>query len=163
MGTEAGTTSPCLEPEGGWTGLEHATQDDDDQAVAYARSQPDYVTSWGTHLDPAAAEFSPVVLNVVFTGDGERHEAEIRKVWAGPLCVVERDVPTARELRGIRKEVEASLDELGLRMEWSAGPAVEPVVEIGVVVDVGGQAQAALDARYGPGVVRLIPALKPVS
>jgi hypothetical protein len=40
---------------------------------------------------------------------------------------------------------------------------VEPVIEIGVVADVGGKAQAALDARYGPGVVRLIPALKPLS
>jgi hypothetical protein len=28
---------------------------------------------------------------------------------------------------------------------------VEPVVEIGIVADVGGRAQAALDARYGPG------------
>jgi hypothetical protein len=37
------------------------------------------------------------------------------------------------------------------------------VIEVGVVADVGGEAQAALDARYGPGVVRLIPALKPVS
>jgi hypothetical protein len=28
---------------------------------------------------------------------------------------------------------------------------VEPTIEIGVVVDVEGEAQAALDARYGPG------------
>jgi len=32
-------------------------------------------------------------------------------------------------------------------MLWSQGPAVEPVVEIGVVVDVEGRAQTALDAR----------------
>lgn len=48
-------------------------------------------------------------------------------------------------------------------MLWSQGPAVDPVVEIGVVIDVGAKAQAALNRRYGPGVVRLIPALKPVS
>jgi hypothetical protein len=37
------------------------------------------------------------------------------------------------------------------------------VIEIGIVADPGGEAQAALDERYGPGVVRLIPALKPSS
>jgi hypothetical protein len=63
----------------------------------------------------------------------------------------------------IRKEAEASLDDLGLEMLWSAGPGVEPIIEIGVVVDVEGKGQAALDARYGARVVRLIPALKPAS
>jgi hypothetical protein len=48
-------------------------------------------------------------------------------------------------------------------MLWSAGPGVEPIIEIGVVVDVEGKGQAALDARYGARVVRLIPALKPAS
>jgi hypothetical protein len=161
--TDADFTSPCREPAGGWTGLDQATQEDARPAHAYARSQPDYVTSWVTHLDPAALEFGPVIVNAVFAGERERHETEIRKVWDGPLCVVERDVPTARELGRIRKEAEAGLHELGLRMLWSAGPAVEPVIEIGVVVDIEGKGQSALDARYGPGVVRLIPALKLVS
>jgi hypothetical protein len=48
-------------------------------------------------------------------------------------------------------------------MLWSSGPGVEPVVEVGVVVDAEGRAQAALDDRYGGGVVRLVPALTPVS
>jgi hypothetical protein len=48
-------------------------------------------------------------------------------------------------------------------MLWSAGPAVEPVIEIGVVADLGGKAQAAFDARYGAGLVHVIPALKPAS
>jgi hypothetical protein len=155
--------TPCPEPPGGWTGLDQATQNDDTAAHAYARAQPDYVTSWVTHLDPAQLEFGPVIVNAVFTGDAERHEAEIKKVWSGPLCVIERDVPTARELARIRKDVEAGLGELGLRMLWSQGPGVEPVIEIGVIVDVGGKAQAALDARYGPGIIRVTPALRPVS
>jgi hypothetical protein len=161
--TDSGFSSPCPEPSGGWSSLEQATQEDARPAADYARSQPDYVTSWVTHLEPAKAEFGPVIVNAVFTGDRERHEAEMRKVWGGPLCVVERDVPTADELARIRKEAEASLDDLGLEMLWSAGPGVEPIIEIGVVVDVGGKGQAALDARYGAGVVRLIPSLKPAS
>jgi hypothetical protein len=165
LGTDPDTTSRCEEPEGGWAVPDpgHNTQNDVGGAAAYARSQPDYVTSWNTHLEPARLEFGPVIFNAVFTGDAERHEARIRKVWDGPLCVVARDVPTARELGRVRKEVEAGLGDLGLQMLWSSGPAVEPVIEIGVVADVGGEAQATLDARYGQGVVRLIPALRPVS
>jgi hypothetical protein len=163
FGTDPDFTSPCHEPARGWTGLDQATQEEARPAHAYARSQADYVTSWVTHLDPAAMEFGPVIVNAVFTGERQRHESEIRKVWDGPLCVVERDVPTARELARIRKEAEAGLDELGLRMLWSAGPAVEPVIEIGVVVDIEGKGQSALDARFGPGVVRLLPALKLIS
>jgi hypothetical protein len=163
FGTSSDFTSPCREPAGGWIGLDQATQEDARPAHAYARSQPDYVTSWVTHLDPAALEFGPVIVNAVFTGDHKHHEAKIREVWDGPLCVVERDVPSARELGRIREEAEAGLGELGLRMLWSQGPGVEPVIEIGVVIDVEGKAQAALDARYGPGMVRLIPALRPVS
>ena len=161
--TDSDFSSPCSEPAGGWSGLEQATQEDARPAAAHARSQPDYVTAWVTHLEPAEAEFGPVIVNAVFTGDRERHEAEMRKVWGGPLCVVERDVPTADELARIRNEAEASLDDLGLQMLSSAGPGVEPIIEIGVVIDVEGNGQAALDARYGAGLVRLIPALKPAS
>ena len=165
FGTDPDTTSPCDEPEGGWAVPDpaHNTQNDVGAAAAYARSQPDYSTSWNIHLQPDLLEFSPVVFNAVFTGEAERHEAEIRKVSNGPLCVLSRDVPTARESRRIRKDVEAGLDELGLQMLWSAGPGVDPVIEIGVVADVGGKAQATFDARYGPGIVRVIPALRPAS
>jgi hypothetical protein len=155
--------SPCRTPTGGWTGLGAATQAAVGPADAYARSQPDYVTSWVTHLDSGALEAGPIIFNALFTGDPERHRTEIGKVWSGPLCVLASNHPSARELARIRKDVEAGLGELGLQMLWSQTTAVDPVVEIGVVVDVDGQAQAALDARYGPGIVRLVPALKPVS
>jgi hypothetical protein len=155
--------SPCQEPAGGWSGLDHATQDDVSPADAYAGAQPDYVVSWITQLEPSALERSPVIFNAVFTDDAARHEAEIRERWEGPLCVVARDVPTHRELDRIRKEAEASLDELGLQMLSSstelAGAA--QVIEIGVVVDADGNGQAAFDARYGPGMVRLVSALTP--
>ncbi len=158
---ETDLSSPCPTPAGGWSGLENATQEDDGAISAYARRQPDYVTSWVTHIDPEAAERSPVIVNVVFTGDAARHEFEIRKVWAGPLCVIAEPGPSAAELSHIRREAESALREMGLSMLWSEGPGVEPVIEIGVVVDPSGQAQAAFDERFGAGRVRLIPALKP--
>ena len=122
-GTDPGTRSPCEKPAEGWVVPDPArnTQNDVSSAGTYARSQPDYVASWNTQLEPERFEFGPVIFNAVFTGDAGRHEAEIRKVWEGPLCVVGRDAPTARELERIRKEVEAGLDDLALEMLWSSG------------------------------------------
>jgi hypothetical protein len=155
-------TSPCPEPARGWRGLEGLTQEEARTVHAYARSHPEYVSSWVTPLEPDRYEFSPVLVNVVFAENAGRHEEELRNLWAGPLCVVERDVPTAREVSRIRHKVEANLDELGLQMLWSSGPDVEPVVHIAVVADPGGKAQATLDERYGEGLVELYPALREV-
>ena len=92
FGTDPDFTSPCDEPAGGWVVPDpaHNTQNEAHRVSEYARSQPGYVASWVNHLEPDRLEFSPVLVNVVFTGDAERHEAEIRKVWDGPLCVVAR-------------------------------------------------------------------------
>jgi hypothetical protein len=104
-----------------------------------------------------------VILTAVFTRNAETHEAEMQKVWRGPLCVLERDVLSADELSRIREKAEADVHRLGLQMLWSSGPDVQPVIEIGVVVDADGKGQVAPDRRYGRGVVRLVPALTPLS
>jgi hypothetical protein len=163
FGANPDFSSPCPAPPGGWEALGHVTQEETGPVHEYARRQPDYVTSWNTHLRPAEAEFGPVVVNAVFTDEAERHESEIREFWTGPLCVVERGGRTARELAQIRTEAEGSLPALGLEMLWSSEAGVDSVIEIGVVTDVDGKGQAAFDARYGPGVVRLFPALTPLS
>jgi hypothetical protein len=161
---ETDLSSPCPEPEGGWPVPDpgRSTQEHARKATAYASSQPDYVASWVTQLDEEQAEFGPVVFNAVFTGAVTRHEAALREVWEGPLCVVQGEGPTAKHVRRIRDEVEASLGGLGLRMLWSQGPGVDPTIEIGVVADPAGAGQSALDERYGSGLVRLFPALRPV-
>jgi hypothetical protein len=166
FGSNPDFKAPCPGPDGGWVVSDpaHNTQEETRRAHAYARAQPDYVISWNDHLDDELQEFSPVVLVAVFTGDAERHEAEIRNVWDGPLCVVQQDGPTEKELMAIRAEAERWLEnELGLRMTWSQeGPLGQGAAEVGVIVDPGGAGQAALDERYGPGMVRLFPALRPV-
>ena len=155
--------NPCPEPEGGWVAPdpEHNTQEEARRAHAYARSQPDYVIAWNDHLDKELQEFSPVVFVAVFTGQADRHETAIREVWDGPLCVVERDVPTAQELAQIRKEVEARLPDLGLKLLGSDTGGLPPMVFIDVVADADGRAQALVDDEYGPGIVRILPALRP--
>jgi hypothetical protein len=159
---------PCPEPEGGWVAAEPGagSQDDVGPAQGYATRQPDYAASWVYHLGaPAEGEYEedlPVVYVAVFTRDAARHEAEIRTRWAGPLCVVERDVPSAGKAARIRAEAEASLEGLGLRMLSSWEGELGLAAEIQVVADPGGVGQAALDERFGPGLVRLVPALRPV-
>ncbi len=165
---EPDLTPACPEPEGGWASADSRhSQEDVADAQAYATAQPEYAASWVFHLldrgpDEQREDLLPVVYNVVFTGNAARHEAEIGKRWAGPLCVVERHVPSEREARRIRGEAEASLDELGVRMLWSDEGTLVETAQIGVVADPGGEAQAELDSRYGPGLVRLVPALRPV-
>jgi hypothetical protein len=170
VGSEVDFSSPCPEPAAGWVlpDPKHATQQEASAASAYAESQPDIVNSWVTHFNPANPgdtefdEFDPVIFNAVFTGDAERHEAEIRKRWPGPLCVIEGEGPTKRELNRIRTEAEAYVTgELGLQMLGSSTGGVEPVIEIQVVADPEGAGQAALDVRW-PGLLRLFPVLRPV-
>jgi hypothetical protein len=170
LGGEVDFSSPCPEPAGGWVlpDPQQALQQDASGANAYAQRQPDVVTSWVTHFDPrnpddtGLDEFDPIIFNAVFTGDVERHEAEIRKRWPGPLCVVEGEGPTKQELGRIRTEAEAYVTgRLRLQMLGSSAGGVEPVIEISVVADPEGAGQAALDARW-PGLVRLFPVLRPV-
>jgi hypothetical protein len=91
-------------------------------------------------------------------------EAAIRKVWRGPLCVVQHEGKTQQELQAIRAEAERFIqEELGLEMTWSQEGDVGLAAEVGVVVDVDGAGQAALDDRYGAGMVKLLPGLRPVA
>jgi hypothetical protein len=104
------------------------------------------------------------IMNVVVTEDVAGAEAAIREAWGGPLCVTQREGHTATELAEIRRDAERFIqDELGLRFTWSSDGDVGLAAEVGVVVDPGRAGQAALDERYGPGMVKLLPALTPVA
>ena len=103
------------------------------------------------------------IMNVVVTGDVAETEAAIRKVWRGPLCVVQHEGKTQKELAAIRAEAERFIqEELGLEMTWSQEGDVGLAAEVGVVIDVDGAGQRAVDERYGPGMVKLFPGLRPV-
>jgi hypothetical protein len=111
---EPNFSTPCPTPDGGWR-IEDpstATAGGRQAAIDYANRQPDLGTVW---LDNQAqlADVLPgvseqAVLNVSFTGDVQRHEAELRARYGGPLCVV----PAARsqaELHALQERVDEAL------------------------------------------------------
>ena len=157
----------------GLAGRRWSSLDEDFTAGAsIARARPDHVALWVDYagdLTPEEVDQMMVdepiakIMNVVVTGDVAETEAAIRKVWRGPLCVVQHEGKTQKELAAIRAEAERFIqEELGLEMIGSQEGDVGLAAEVGVVIDVDGAGQAALDERYGPGMVKLFPALRPV-
>jgi hypothetical protein len=142
---------PCEPPAGGWAVIDPATATEAGQAAigTYTEAQPDWAGTW---IDQS---IQPAVLTVLFTGDLERHEAALRQVWGGPLCVSEAE-RSMQELTAIQEELAGSVANLN-----HVGPEyTRNVVELGVFVDDGLQEQ--LDEQYGAGVVRVTAALRPV-
>ncbi|HEU5084989.1 MAG TPA: hypothetical protein VFU14_16730 [Acidimicrobiales bacterium] len=163
--------TPCPEPDGGWQVVDPATATDEamQAAIDHARAQPDIGGVWlDQSINPAAREEpidegamndpTRVVLNVTFTGDLERHEADLRQRWGGPLCVSEAPASIA-DLEAIREEVQA---EVGERMTYSSVDEVRGRIEIGVHIDDQGF-QARFDERYGESVVVVGATLRPVA
>ena len=162
-------STPCPEPAGGWTVVDAATttQATQDAAIAAARAEPDFSGAWvDQSINPAYADGeitageegamndpTALILNLRFTGDLERHEVELRRLYGGSLCVSEGRYTEAELLR-IQDEVDEPDDML-----WSSGDTIHEQVEVGVVVDDG--LQEELDERYGEGVVEVQPALTP--
>jgi hypothetical protein len=159
--------SPCPTPPGGWKVVDPSKMSfADEQAVdAAAGADPDFVLAWvdarGTR-DPKHPERpddpAKVVKNFAFTGDLERHEAELRALWGGPMCV-SRKLHSSQELQRIQKEVQ---DDPTIHQLWSSAGNIDDVVEVGVVWD-DGTLQRRLDERYGPGVVKVTSALQPIN
>jgi hypothetical protein len=161
--------TPCPEPEGGWQVVDEAKATDEamQAAIEHARAQPDVGGVWvDQSINPAAGD-EPVdeeamndpahlILNITFTGDLERHEAEIRQRWGGPLCV-SRAAASMADLERIRHEVH---EDVGARLLFSSIDEVRGRLEVGVVTDDG--LQARFDERYGHGVVLVDGALRPV-
>lgn len=143
-------------------------------AMDRAREAPDFAGTW---VDTANAttpsnvpdapdgyvdvDYSRAVLNVGFTGDIDRHRAELRALWSGPLCVLRRAHRLA-DLERIKDELlPGVVDELGLIGLSVDADDVRNVVTLGVAIATP-EAAAALDRRYGKGVVELVPELREV-
>lgn len=134
-------------------------------AMGQASSSPDFAGLWVSGKSYSAEEgvrFDGLVLNAAFTGDLARHKAELREVWGGLLCV-EQHEHTLAELRAVQEDLFAGggAEELGLVPTWGSSSELDGVVELGFYT-IPPEQQAALDERYGEGVVRVTPSLVPV-
>ncbi len=136
---------PCDPPAGGWPSGRPEWPGDRVAAIA------GYAGAW---IDPTQR-----VMVAKFTGDLVAAEAAIRELYDGPLCVVEGR-HTEADLRAIQDQLMRmssiqflwSFVNSDLRGEW---------VEAGVIAPDPDR-QAAFDAEFGDGVVRLVPILQPV-
>jgi len=97
-------------------------------------TDPRIVTAWVS--DPQGDWDGPFVGNVVvLPGAADEITAEIRKGYAGALCVVERDAPTEQELSAIQRELTdtESRQALGITGAWSEGQRGVVVATVWVV------------------------------
>ncbi|TDD72239.1 hypothetical protein E1262_02640 [Jiangella aurantiaca] len=128
------------------------------RAHAYALAAPGYVDSWlDRHVAPedrSATAPAEIIVNFRFTGDLATHEAALRSLYGGAICVSQGE-RSEQEMEAIAAEVAAEHDALAWTVETPANAAW-----IQVIVDDGLQEQ--LDAAYGPGVVRVEALLQPV-
>ena len=160
-------TPPCSAPDGGWvfTPGPGTTEADLNKATAYIQAQPDLSGHWVHHLAPPV-EFTPfeLVLVATFTGDLKRHEAAIRELWSGPLCVAERPWREA-DLRAIQDDLGTlNASDWPPSIFWPSSWGVDIMagtVSFGALI-VTPEGQEWFDSRYGPGVVTAYPLLEPV-
>jgi hypothetical protein len=131
-----------------------------------ARAQPDFAGLWLSYLTPmgnnVAEDPGEFVLNVAFTGDLARREAELRPRWGGRLCVT-RQQRTYRQLLGIQRELQgAAGSDLGVRVLGTGIREDANAVHLMVVV-LEERARDAIDARYGTGAVQTTAVLTPIA
>lgn len=141
----------CPEPASGW-GTEEVDPEAANALQAYVDSQPDAGTP--------RVDRSQRVMTVPFTGDLDRHRAELARVYDGPLCV-ELVEHSARELEGVFSRARSDLENRGLQMLGGTGAGVEPRVEIQLVAATP-EKMREIEASYD-GMLRLRSFLVPVS
>lgn len=156
-------TSPCPEPAGGWQTSDpaRAGQDDIVAATVLFQREADAAALWIDRRAASGSQGALTILNVAFTGDLERHERDLRTLWGGPLCVLQLE-HTSRELTAAHEDLaRGGAAELGLQFLGSSVWKRRSVVQLSVVT-VTPQQRQALDERYGPGLVDVVPELQPL-
>jgi hypothetical protein len=148
--------TPCTEPAGGWARPDpkKMRQADLDRVNLAAQKMPGYAGLWLHNLVPPRGEVQDpkdLVVNVAFSGDLAKREAELRKLWGGALCVVQHKRSEA-ELAAVRTQAEATIREMGLGMLDSSTDVVRGRILVGVTAATAEQL-AELKAKYGDELV----------
>ncbi|MEE9206379.1 MAG: hypothetical protein V3U50_05290 [Acidimicrobiia bacterium] len=151
---------PCEEPNGGWQIINAATADNDSPAVVYAQAQPEFMGNWVYRLPVDAAVYSVKVFT--FTGNLAEHEARLREIYGGALCVslAHRSLAELEAIRSRVKEVIVSpeAEDAGIYLaNGEFGDTIDVIsgtIEFYVFAAEAG-AQGWLEWQFGEGVVNL--------
>lgn len=140
----------CPEPEGGWP-FDRFDQAGWERVTQYAATQPDAGTP--------RVDDSQRSLTVPFTGDLDRHRAEIAELYDGPVCVeqVER---SEREMQALFDDVQRELERRGLQMMGGSPGSGRGYVDVSLVA-IEPDEQAELEAEYD-GRLRIESFLQPL-
>jgi hypothetical protein len=156
-------TSPCPPPADGWKPVDPAKATDEalNQANMLASQDPDFGGLWIDQPVPVADptprnDPQQLVLNATFTRDLARHEAELREVWGGALCVSQAR-HTEAELRRIQDELIREPGVVSSSIDVTTGTVT---VEVFLALQ---SRQRDLDAKYGTGLVRLQGVMQPLN
>lgn len=160
---ELDLATPCNPPAGGWAVVDErlVSMEAQSAATTYADEQLDLGAVW---LDRDARwtgarpdDVNAGVLTFSFTGDLDRHEAQLRQRYGGPICVVAAE-HSAAKLQALQTAVHEALPGVAF---GSNADTVRGVVEVSVPVvdDETIQRIAAIDPD---GLVRAYAILVPV-
>ncbi|SOD60377.1 hypothetical protein SAMN06297387_102110 [Streptomyces zhaozhouensis] len=149
---------PCARPEGGWIADPARTDASDLAAVTErARELDAYAGVWTAYIDQEELEGEGhpstdpgnVIVAAAYTGDPAGHEAELRALWGGGLCLVEAE-HTHAELDEVR-------DALADDFPGIDNPVVDQPDNVvsAVTAEITPELRAAVEERFGEGVVRL--------
>jgi hypothetical protein len=153
--------TPCDPPPGGWQQMPYETAlEDSVPADLYAMAQPDFAAAWMDMPGPEIwreADTDPMalVLNYRFTGDLDRHEAALRALWDGSLCVTKAE-RSQDEVHEIRDEIAAWDGLVSVNSDDTIGK-----ISVFAIVD-NANLQQRLDERYGSELATVAFALTPV-
>jgi hypothetical protein len=140
----------CPEPPGGWP-YDRVDLQRIQRVQAYLATQPDAGT--------LRVDNSQRIFTAPFTGDLERHRADIARLYDGPICV-EAVQRSDRELRAVGTRAQAELKARGLQLlNGNSGGSAFPYDEL-TVVAVTAREKAEIEAEYG-GALRLTSFLQP--
>jgi hypothetical protein len=155
-------STPCKPPVGGWRIVDpsRVTLDDFLAIRGAIEAPPDYSASWNDS-SPPLPDGIDAVFNAQYTGDLDRHRAELAKVWGGPICVSQGKT-TQRALRAISDALAGDAGkELGLKVVNDFPDYRAATIAVEVVVATP-ELQRKVDERFGSGIVKLSSALEPV-
>jgi hypothetical protein len=134
----------CPEPAGGWP-FDRVSQEGWSRVQEYAARQPD--------AGVPRVDSSQRILTVPFTGELDRHRADIAKLYEGPVCV-ELARRSTQELKDVFERVQADLKKRGLEMlTGDGGGSARDYVEIQVVA-VTDEEKHEIESSYD-GMLRL--------